>query len=199
MVVVVVVVLGGEGGCAIYFVQNHHTLSQRDSSLRKNLDTCSNSACALEGHVDWQKGRIMAVRPACAFCRAGAAGPSKRYSDMLLDTTTPLLWMPRISVENQSEPNDESLTRGWYTSVPTARKPRCLLLVTSLAKLQSRSTTMFRSASADNADAAAAGGGGKARELEDGGGIGCLTTRGCWEERRGERITGVSSFICVGA
>jgi hypothetical protein len=92
MVVVVVVVLGGEGGCAIYFVQNHLTLSQRDSSLRKNLDTCSNSACALEGHVDWQKGRIMAVRPACAFCRAGAAGPSKRYSDMLLDTTTPLLW-----------------------------------------------------------------------------------------------------------
>jgi hypothetical protein len=56
------------------------------------VDTCSNSACALEGHVDWQKGRIMAVRPACAFCRAGAAGPSKRYSDMLLDTTTPLLW-----------------------------------------------------------------------------------------------------------
>jgi len=32
-----------------------------------------------------------------------------------------------------------------------------------------------------------------------GGGIGSLTTRGCWEERRGERITGVSSFICVGA
>jgi hypothetical protein len=141
----------------------HHARCHARTGPCKNWDTWSNSACALEGHVDPQRGCMMAARPACAWCRAGAAGPSKRYSDMLLDTTTPLLWMPRISVENQSLPNDEALTRGWYTRVPTARKPRCLLLVTSLAKLQSRSTTMFLSASADKADAAAAGGGGKAR------------------------------------
>ena len=90
---------GGGGGGArwgggvryLFRSKPPHSLSARLVAAEE-LDTCSNSACALEGHVDWQKGRIMAVRPACAFCRAGAAGPSKRYSDMLLDTTTPLLW-----------------------------------------------------------------------------------------------------------
>ena len=97
-VVMVVVVVRSGGGARwgggvrnLFRSKPPHSLSARLVAAEE-LDTCSNSACALEGHVDWQKGRIMAVRPACAFCRAGAAGPSKRYSDMLLDTTTPLLW-----------------------------------------------------------------------------------------------------------
>jgi hypothetical protein len=73
--------------------------------------------------------------------------------------------------------------------VPTARKPRCLLLATSLAKLQSRSTTVLRSASADKAEVAAAAGAGAARALVVGGAIGCRTTTAGAALRRGDRTT----------